>query len=72
MTAMSLRAFHVFFITVSVLLCLGFGAWCLGADYTHGRLAYAVAGVISFGLGVLLVAYEVVFLRRTREPEDAR
>ena len=66
---MSLKAFHIFFITLSVLLCLAFGAWCLGSDYAHGRMAYAVAGVISFALGVLLVIYEVVFLRKFRNSQ---
>ena len=44
---MSLKAFHVFFITISVLLCLGFGAWCLGSEYAHGKMAYTVAGIVS-------------------------
>lgn len=64
---MSLKAFHIFFITISVLLCLGFGAWCLNSDYAHGRGAYTVAGYISFGLGVLLVLYEIVFLKKFKE-----
>ena len=66
---MSLKAFHIFFITISVLLCLGFGAWCISSDYTKGRAAYAVAGYISFGLGVLLVLYEIVFLRKFKAVE---
>ena len=64
---MSLKAFHIFFITISVLLCLGFGAWCLNSDYTHGRVTYAIAGYISFGLGVLLALYEIVFLKKFKE-----
>ncbi|HUJ10407.1 MAG TPA: hypothetical protein VL171_10300 [Verrucomicrobiae bacterium] len=61
---MSLKAFHIFFITISVLLCLGFGAWCLNSEYAHGRTAYAVAGYISFALGVVLVLYEIMFLKK--------
>ena len=64
---MSLKAFHIFFITISVMLCLGFGAWCLNSDYAHGRTAYAVAGCISFGLGVLLVLYESMFIRKFKD-----
>ena len=64
---MSLKAFHVFFITVSVLMCLGFGAWCLGSDYAHGRAAYTIAGYVSFGLGILLAVYEIVFLRKFKD-----
>ena len=66
---MSLKVFHVFFITLSVLLCLGFGAWCLSSDYARGRAAYAAAGCISFGLGVVLVIYEIVFLRKFKETQ---
>ena len=64
---MSLKAFHLFFITVSVLLCLGFGAWSLGSDYAHERAAYAAAGWISFGLAVVLVVYELMFLRKFKD-----
>jgi len=64
---MSLKAFHVFFITVSVLLCLGFGAWCIGSDYAKGRTPYTVAGCVSFGLGVLLVFYEIRFLQKFKD-----
>lgn len=55
---MSLRAFHVFFISVAVLLCLGFGAWCLQ------RAGYTVAGIGSFAVAIALIVYEVMFLRR--------
>ena len=64
---MSLKAFHVFFITISVLMCLGFGAWCVSSDYAHGRMGYAIAGYISFALGVLLVLYEIVFLKKFKD-----
>jgi hypothetical protein len=64
---MSLKAFHVFFITVSVLLCLGFGAWCIDSDYARGRMMYTISGYISFALGIALVAYEVMFLRKFKD-----
>ena len=64
---MSLKAFHMFFITISVLVCLGFGAWCISSDYAKGRGAYTVAGYVSFGLGVLLVLYEIRFLRKFKD-----
>jgi hypothetical protein len=64
---MSLKAFHVFFITISVLMCLGFGAWCISSDYARGRTAYLIAGYASFGLGVLLVLYEIAFLRKFKD-----
>ncbi|MGO9608550.1 MAG: hypothetical protein ACLPT4_02820 [Verrucomicrobiia bacterium] len=64
---MSLKAFHVLFIVVSILMCLGFGAWCLDSDYARGRTAYTVAGYVSFGFGLLLVLYEIRFLRKFKD-----
>ena len=64
---MSLKVFHVFFITVSVLLCLGFGAWCLDSDYARGRTFYMIAGGVSFALGIGLVVYEILFLRKFKD-----
>lgn len=55
---MSLKTFHIFFISVSVLLCLGFGGWCLHQP------GYIGAGIGSFAFAVVLVVYEVMFLRR--------
>jgi hypothetical protein len=55
---MSLKAFHVFFISVAVLLCLGFGVWCLR------QTGYLAMGIGSFVVAVGLVCYEIVFLRK--------
>jgi hypothetical protein len=64
---MSLKAFHVFFITISVLMCLGFGAWCLGSDYARGRAAYTIAGYVSFAWASCWSGYEIVFLRKFKD-----
>ena len=55
---MSLKAFHVLFISASVLLALGLGAWCLPAHPVAAAAAVAVA--------LALVAYETWFLKKTR------
>lgn len=64
---MSLKAFHIFFISVSVLLCWGFGWWCLNSDTTRGQIGYTIGGWVSLLLGVGLIAYEVGFLRKFKE-----
>ncbi len=66
---MSLKAFHIFFITMAVVLCVVFGGWCLSSDYAHGRPGYTIAGYASFALGVLLVLYEIVFLKKLKEAD---
>jgi len=64
---MSLKAFHIFFMVVAVLLCGVFGVWCISSDYTHGRIGYTIAGYASFGVGILLVVFEILFLKKLKE-----
>jgi hypothetical protein len=62
---MSLKAFHVVFVTASALLAFGFAAWCFGAapEPGTGRL---LAGALSVLAGFGLVGYEAWFLKKTR------
>ena len=55
---MSLKGFHVLFISASVLLAIGLGAWCL-PEHKGGAVA-------SFAAAALLVGYETWFLRKAR------
>jgi hypothetical protein len=64
---MSLKTFHIIFVTMAVLLCLVFGGWCLNSDFAKGRAGYAITGYASFVFGVLLVLYEIMFLRNLKE-----
>jgi len=64
---MSLKTFHVIFVTMAVLLCLVFGGWCLNSDYAKGRAGYGISGYVSFGFGALLVVYEIMFLKNLKE-----
>jgi len=62
---MSLKGFHVVFVTASALLAFGFAAWCFGAepDAGAGRI---VAGATSVAAGIGLVFYEAWFLKKMR------
>jgi hypothetical protein len=64
---MSLKTFHIIFVTMAVLLCLVFGGWCLNTDYAKAHAGYAIAGYVSFGFAVLLVVYEIIFLKNFKE-----
>jgi hypothetical protein len=55
---MSLKAFHVLFISASVLLALGLAWWCL-PEQKVGAGAAALAALA-------LIGYETWFLRKTR------
>ena len=57
---MSLKGFHLLFITASIVLALGLGWWCA----RNGQPVGAGAAVL---VAVALAAYETWFLRKTRK-----
>jgi hypothetical protein len=63
---MSLRFFHILFITLSVLMSLVVGVWAIDAYRTDGSLTWAILAVVAFGGGALLVVYGNRFLQKTR------
>ena len=63
---MSLKAFHLVFITASVLLAFGFGAWSLVGYSDYGRAVDLISGVGSVLVGVGLIAYGRYVLRKLK------
>jgi len=64
---MSLRAFHLFFITLSVVLTAFFAAWAAGQYQRTREVSYVVTAVASLTSGVGLVIYGAAFQRKTRK-----
>jgi steroid 5-alpha reductase family enzyme len=62
----SLRAFHLFFITLSVLLAAFVAAWAVGQYRVDHAAVNAVWGVGALVLGGGLVMYGAAFQRKTR------
>jgi len=63
---MSLKAFHIVFVTVSTILCFGFAAWAI-REYLHARgMGYLIAGLSALVVAAALVAYGRWFLRKLR------
>jgi hypothetical protein len=63
---MSLKAFHVVFISASVLLAFAFAGWCLGAGPVAAGWGWRAAGVGALACGLALVGYEAWFLKKMR------
>ena len=63
---MSLRAFHLLFIALSVVLAAFFAAWAVGEYRSAHDLSYALVGVMSLASGAGLAAYGAAFRRKTR------
>ncbi|GEM_PF-106204 len=65
-SGVSLKAFHVVFVSLTMLLCGGFGVWAIGQYRTAGDAAHLAAAVSSFGAIPVLLIYGRWFLRKLR------
>lgn len=63
---MSLKAFHIFFIAVSVILAFGFGIWSVYFHLTASHMGYLILGISSFVVGGGLVVYGVRMMQKLR------
>ncbi len=63
---MSLKAFNIFFIVVSMALCIGFGVWTTQDFARSGSWVHLSLGVGSFIGTILLACYGVWFLRKLK------
>jgi hypothetical protein len=63
---MSLKAFHVLFIAISILLAFGFAAWSFRQFSLGGAWLDLVVGIISAVTGLGLIVYGRYFLKKLK------
>jgi len=63
---MSLKAFHIVFVTASILLSFGFGVWSLLDYKDNGKSAELIGGIVSMLVGVALIFYAKAILRKLK------
>jgi FlaG/FlaF family flagellin (archaellin) len=63
---MSLRAFHLLFIALSVVLAAFFAAWATGQYRAEHQIGYAAAAVLGLVSAGALAVYGAAFQRKTR------
>lgn len=63
---MSLKGFHIVFITLSTLLALGCGGWCLWVNSIVGSPIYLAGAAASFAVAAALLVYGVWFFRKMK------
>ena len=63
---MSLKAFHIIFITFSTLLAFGIGIWCLWVNQMGDTSAYTTGAIVSFLTAVALIVYGCWFWRKMK------
>jgi hypothetical protein len=64
---MSLKAFHIVFITASTLLAFGFSAWSLVNYSDGGEWLQLVYGLGSAAAGVGLIVYGRYVLKKLKD-----
>lgn len=63
---MSLKGFHLVFISFSTLLALGCGAWCVWASLVAGAPVYLGGVIACFAAAIALVIYGVWFYKKMK------
>ena len=64
---MSLKAFHVLFIIISILLTVLVGVWGVHQYVVHGSGGSLALGGIFFSSGLGLVVYLIWYLPKLKE-----
>jgi hypothetical protein len=63
---MSLRAFHLLFIALSIVLAAFVAAWALGQYRVEQSAGYLLAGGVSLASALALAVYASTFQRKTK------
>ena len=63
---MSLKACHIVFIAVSILLSFGVGVWGVYYHFAFGNLWFLIMGIGLFVIGIALIIYGINFMRKLK------
>ena len=63
---MSLKGFHIVFITFSTLLALGCGVWCVWINLVTGTQVYLAGAIACFLAAAALIVYGVWFYKKMK------
>ena len=67
---MSLKSFHIVFITLATLLAFGFAGWSLRSAAAGGHAGYYATALAALACGVGLIAYGFWFWRKIRTQDE--
>ena len=66
---MSLKTFHIFFVTVSILFCVGFSLWCFREYARVDGVANLLLACGTMLFAVALLCYGKWFLKKLKGVE---
>lgn len=64
---MSLKAFHVFFVTIATLMAAGFGLWAIQQYSATGSGADLLMTILALAATISLPVYGVWFLKKLKK-----
>lgn len=64
---MSLKAFHILFIIVSILLGFGVGSWCLVRWHNGEGDSFLGLGIVFLIAGIVLLAYSRHIMQKLKK-----
>lgn len=67
---MSLKTFHLIFITASSALALGCGIWWITDFFSSSNVRHLISGLLAIAVAVALVFYERYFLKKLKSKGD--
>jgi uncharacterized membrane protein len=63
---MSLKAFHIFFVSVSILLMIVSGTWAIKNYWNDSGIPYLVLSISFYVTAAVMTIYGFWFLRKIR------
>lgn len=67
---MSLRGFHLIFITIAAIFCAGFGMWALLIEQADSGLGMTLFGGVALAAAAGLLFYGISFFRKAKNLLD--
>ena len=64
---MSLKAFHIFFVAICILLGMFVGGWGVRQYLSTDSLGSLALGILFFASAFLLLAYGIKFINKVEE-----
>lgn len=64
---MSIKGFHLIFISIAALFCAGCGVWALFFDEQSNGTGTKIFGGLTLAASVALVVYGIYFRRKSRD-----
>lgn len=63
---MSLKAFHVFFVAIAILMCVSLGVWGVRTEAADSSLSPFLLGIVGFVGAVTLGVYGFWMLKKLK------